>query len=100
MIRHDSESDVYFLLFRQARTGARQSSSIRFAAQLRNFLEDRPENVALVVRNCAREIPQTVCALDNSGDPLKTHSRVHMPGRQRRKSALRIRIELNKHQVP
>ena len=100
MIRHHPESDIDFFLFGEIRARAGQRASVRFAAQVRDSLEDRPEDIALVIGDWAIEIPEIVGAFDNAGDPFEAESGVHMSGGQRRVSAVRIGIELDKDQIP
>src|SRR5271165_707085 len=100
MICDNTESDIDLFLFGQVFAGLGQSSSVRFAAEGRDFLNNRTEHPASVVRNWPSKISKTVCALDNAGNTFKSQPGVHVPSRQRRKAAVRIRVQLDEHEVP
>ena len=65
-----------------------------------SLVEDRAENVGLVVRDRAGEIGEIFCALDDRGDALETHSGIDVTLRQWRERAVRVRVELDENQIP
>ncbi len=79
---------------------ARQCRGVFFAAQFFDFVENRAEHICFVIRNCAIEIGEVFCPLNHSRRPFETHSRVDVALRQRSKGAIRVRIELDEHQIP
>ena len=75
--------------------------AVFLAAQLFQRVENRTENVGLVIRDFGvGEILETFGALNDGGDALEAHAGVHVPGGQRRKGAVGIRIELDENEVP
>ena len=75
--------------------------AVFLAAQLLQLVENRAENVGLVVRNlCVGEIFEAFRALNDARDALEAHAGVHVLGRQRRERAVRVGIELDEDEVP
>src|SRR6185312_9651033 len=79
----------------------RERAAIFLSAQFFERVKNGPENVGLVVGYFrVSKILQAFRALDDARDALEAHAGVDMFRRQWRKRAVRIRVELNKHQVP
>ena len=56
--------------------------SVFLAAQFFDLVEDRTENVGLVIRDRSGEIGEIFRALDDRGDALETHAGIDVPLRQ------------------
>ena len=69
-------------------------------AQFLQFVEDRAEDIGLVVRDDAGEIGEIFCALDHRGDALQAHAGIDVPLRQWRERSVRVRVELDENEVP
>ena len=65
-----------------------------------SLVEDRTEDVGLVIGDRAGEIGEIFRPLNDCGDAFKTHAGIDVLRRQRRKGAVRIRVELDEDQVP
>ena len=52
----------------------RQRAGVFLTAQLFDFIEDRAENISLVIRSCSRKIREILGALNNCDGALETHS--------------------------
>ena len=78
----------------------RQRAGVFFAAQFFQLVEDRAKNVGLVIRSCSGKIGEILGALNDCDGALETHSGIDVSLRQRRECAVRVRIELDEHQVP
>ena len=102
VIGDDAKGDVRRLLRVEScgLRAVRQRACVFFAAQFFELVEDRSENVGLVIRDRSGEIGEIFGALNDRGHALETHSGIDVALRQRRESAVRVRIELDEHQIP
>ncbi len=110
MIGNHAEGHICGLLRVEGRglRAIRQCTRVFFAAQFFQLVEDRTEDVGLVVRDRARELGEVFCALNDCGGALETEPGVDMtlgewnifdtsgvsdPG-------YRLRVELDENQIP
>ena len=100
MVPDHAESDINPLLFRCTISLLGEGGGIPRSTQCFQPVEDRPENVGLIVRNHPGEIGKIPGVLNDARNPLKTHPGIHMPGRERGECPIGICIELDEHQVP
>src|SRR5262249_27358243 len=85
-----------------------QRARVFIAAQFFDFIENRAEDVCLVIRRGSRKIGEIVCALNDCDGALETHSSVDVTGCEWDILGLagvtapsyRLRIKLDEHQVP
>ena len=93
-----------FERFAGSRTGggvAGKGAAVGFAAQFFEGVENRAENVGLVIGDFGvGKIGEAFGALDDAGHPFKAHAGVHVLGRERHELAVRVGVELDEHQVP
>ena len=78
----------------------RQRAGVFLAAQFFDLVENRAEDVGLVIGNCSGKIGEIPGALNDCDGALETHSGIDVSLRQRRECTVRVRIELDEHQVP
>ena len=71
-----------------------------FAAQFLDLVEDRAENIGLVVRDRAGEIGEVFRALDDRGDALEAHAGIDVALGQGREGAVGVGVELDEDEVP
>ena len=102
VVGDDAEGDIGFFLLGVAGGAAHwQCGAVGFAAEFFDFVEDRTEDVGLVVRNArVGEIGEIFCALDDRGDALEAHACVHMAGGEGRERAVGVGVELDEDEVP
>ena len=73
MIGNDAECDVdLFLIAFTDRSMFRQGRLVFLAAHSFQLVEDRAKDVGLVVRDCAGELGEVFCALNDCGGALQT----------------------------
>src|SRR5262249_8920495 len=86
----------------------RQCRSVFLAAQPFDLVENRAENVGLVIRRRSRKLGEIFCTLDNCYRALEAHSSIDVARRQWDIFSLagvtapgyRLRIELDEHEIP
>src|SRR5262245_24967744 len=86
----------------------RQCRSVFLTAQLFDLVEDRAENVGLVIRRRSGKLGEIFCTLDSCYRALEAHSGIDVARCQWDILGLagvtapgyRLRIELDEHQVP
>jgi hypothetical protein len=79
----------------------RQGGAVFLPAHLLQLVENRAEDVGLVVGNFGvGEVGEHLRALHDAGDALEAHAGVHVLGRERAESAIRVRVELDEDEVP
>ncbi len=96
-----AESDVYFLLLVFAgAAGGRKGARVSFAAELLDLIEDRAEDIGLVIRDRAAEVGEIFRPLDDRGCALKAHPGIDVARRQRDERAVWVRVELDENEIP
>ena len=101
MVGHDAKGDVdLFLLGFVGDSAFQQRARIFFAAQFFDLIENRAENVGLVIRNCTGEIAEIFCTLNDRGHAFEPHSGIDVTLRQGCECSIGVRVELNENQIP
>ena len=101
MVGDDAKRNVDLLLIGLTSTSVfRNRRSIFFAAQFFQLIENRTENISLIVRDRLREIGQILRTLNDRGHTLEAHPGVDVALWQRRKRSVRIGVELDEDQIP
>ena len=102
VVGDDAEGDIVFFLFGVASgTADRQRGSVGLAAEFFELVEDRAEDVGLVVRDArVGEIGEIICALDNRGDAFEAHAGIDMARGEGRERAIWVGIELDEDEIP
>ena len=79
MVGDNAEGDVDFFLFVvTSRSSNGKRRTIFFAGKFFESTEERRENIALVIRNSAREVFEVFGALHDACHTLKAHARVYV----------------------
>ena len=78
-----------------------KGAGVFLAAQLFQGVEEGAEDVGFVVGDAGvGEVLEIIRALHDTRHALESHPGVHMPGGQRRESAIGIGVELDENKVP
>ena len=102
VVGDDAEGDIgFFLLGVAGRAAGGKGGAVGAAAEFFEFVEDRTEDVGLVIRDAGvGEIAEVFCALDDRGDALEAHAGIDMARGERAERAVGIRVELDEDEVP
>src|SRR5207249_2849926 len=73
---------------------------VLLAAKSFQLVEDRAKDVGLVVRDCAGELGEVFCALNDCGGALQTQSGIDVTLRKRPKASVGVSVELDENQIP
>ena len=102
VVGDDPEGHVHLLLL--GVSGAAllwQRGTVFLAAELFDLVEDRAENVCLVVGDFrVLKIREPSCSLNNRSHPFKAHTRINVLRWQRGKGTVRIGVILDEDVVP
>ncbi len=102
VVGDDAEGDIGFFLLGVAGGAADgECRAVGAAAEFFDFVEDRAEDVGLVVRNArVGEIGEVFCALDDRGDAFEAHAGIDMARGEGGERAVGVRVELDEDEVP
>ena len=102
VVGDDPKGHVHLLLLGVSGAALlRQRGTVFLAAELFDLVEDRAENVCLVVGDFrVLKIRESTGSLDDRSHPLKAHARIHVLRRQRGKGTVRIGVILDEDVVP
>ena len=106
MIADDAEGDVHFLLLGggddlPGGVRLRERAVVLVAAHFLQFVEDRAEDVGLVVGDFSvGEVSEALRALDDRGEALEAHAGIDVLRGQRGEGAVGVGVELDEDVVP
>ncbi len=79
----------------------RQSAAIRQAAHLLQFVEERTEDIRVVVRDArVGKVREAFGPLDDAGDALEAHAGIDVPGGEGGEGAVGVGVKLDEDEVP
>ncbi len=100
VVGEHAERDVDVLLLGEAFALGWDLALVGLAGEFGDFLEERGEDVGVVVGGLGGEILEALRRGVDAGDAFEAHAGVHVLGGERREGAVGIRVELNEDVVP